>query len=88
MSTAAAGWRGAGLVSPTPGRLCVSTERIYVAEPLFQPFVRAFVARTEAIRLGNAPDFEHDMGSLINHGQLARVQCPCRGRQGEGCHSR
>jgi succinate-semialdehyde dehydrogenase/glutarate-semialdehyde dehydrogenase len=55
------------------GQLCVSTERIYVAEPLFEPFTRAFVARTQAIRLGNALDFEHDMGSLMNHGQLERV---------------
>ena len=55
------------------GQLCVSIERIYVAEPLFEPFTRAFVARTRAIRLGNAPDFEHDMGSLINHEQLVRV---------------
>jgi succinate-semialdehyde dehydrogenase / glutarate-semialdehyde dehydrogenase len=55
------------------GQLCVSTERIYVAEPLFEQFTEAFVARTQAIRLGNAPDFEHDMGSLINHEQLQRV---------------
>lgn len=55
------------------GQVCVSIERIYVAEPLFDPFIRAFVARTQAIRLGNALDFEHDMGSLMNHGQLERV---------------
>jgi succinate-semialdehyde dehydrogenase/glutarate-semialdehyde dehydrogenase len=52
----------------------VSTERIYVVEPLFEPFIRAFVARTRAIRLGDAPDFDHDMGSLINHDQLDRVR--------------
>jgi succinate-semialdehyde dehydrogenase / glutarate-semialdehyde dehydrogenase len=55
------------------GQLCVSTERIYVAEPIFEPFVQAFVERTAAIRLGNAPDFGYEMGSLINHDQLARV---------------
>jgi succinate-semialdehyde dehydrogenase / glutarate-semialdehyde dehydrogenase len=55
------------------GQLCVSTERIYVAEPIFEPFVQAFVARTQAIQLGNAPDFSCDMGSLINHDQLARI---------------
>jgi succinate-semialdehyde dehydrogenase/glutarate-semialdehyde dehydrogenase len=56
------------------GQLCVATERIYVVEPLFEPFIRAFVARTRGIRLGNAPDFDHDMGSLINHDQLDRVR--------------
>jgi succinate-semialdehyde dehydrogenase / glutarate-semialdehyde dehydrogenase len=66
------------------GQLCVSTERIYVAEPLFQPFVRAFAARTKAIRLGNAPDFEHDMGSLINHSQLARVSAHVEDARAKG----
>lgn len=55
------------------GQVCVSTERIYVAEPLFEPFTRAFVARTKALRLGYAPDFEHDIGCLINHDQLEQV---------------
>ena len=66
------------------GQLCVSTERIYVAEPLFEPFIRAFVARTEAIRLGNAPDFEHDMGSLINHDQLERVSAHVEDARAKG----
>jgi succinate-semialdehyde dehydrogenase / glutarate-semialdehyde dehydrogenase len=55
------------------GQLCVSTERIYVAEPIFEQFAQAFVRRTEAIQIGNAADFGCDMGSLINHDQLARV---------------
>ena len=55
------------------GQVCVSTERIYVAEPLFEPFTRAFVARTKALRLGYAPDFEHDIGCLINHDRLEQV---------------
>ncbi len=55
------------------GQLCVATERIYVVEPLFEPFLAAFVARTRAIRLGTAPDFDHDMGGLISNDQLQRV---------------
>lgn len=55
------------------GQLCVSAERIYVAESLFEPFVQAFVAHTQALRLGTGPDFAFDMGSLINHDQLDRV---------------
>jgi succinate-semialdehyde dehydrogenase/glutarate-semialdehyde dehydrogenase len=66
------------------GQLCVSTERIYVAEPLFEPFTRAFVARTQAMRLGNAPDFEHDMGSLINHDQLTRVSAHVEDARAKG----
>ena len=66
------------------GQLCVSTERIYVAAPLFEPFTRAFVARTQAMRLGNAPDFEHDMGSLINHDQLTRVSAHVEDARAKG----
>ncbi len=55
------------------GQVCVATERIYVVEPLFEPFLDAFVARTRAIRLGTAPDFDHDMGGLISNDQLQRV---------------
>ena len=66
------------------GQLCVSTERIYVVEPLFEPFIRAFVARTRAIRLGDAPDFDHDMGSLINHDQLDRVRAHVEDARSKG----
>jgi succinate-semialdehyde dehydrogenase / glutarate-semialdehyde dehydrogenase len=55
------------------GQTCLAVERIYVVEPLVEPFIRAFVARTQEMRLGRAPDFEHDMGSLINQDQLERV---------------
>jgi succinate-semialdehyde dehydrogenase / glutarate-semialdehyde dehydrogenase len=66
------------------GQLCVATERIYVVEPLFEPFIRAFVARTRGIRLGNAPDFDHDMGSLINHDQLDRVRAHVEDARSKG----
>jgi succinate-semialdehyde dehydrogenase / glutarate-semialdehyde dehydrogenase len=66
------------------GQTCVATERIYVADSLFEPFIKAFVARTEAIRLGNAPDFEHDMGSLINNSQLKRVRAHVEDARAKG----
>jgi succinate-semialdehyde dehydrogenase / glutarate-semialdehyde dehydrogenase len=62
----------------------VSIERIYVAEPLFEPFTRAFVTRTQAIRLGNAPDFEHDLGSLMNHDQMERVSAHVEDARAKG----
>jgi succinate-semialdehyde dehydrogenase/glutarate-semialdehyde dehydrogenase len=55
------------------GQLCVSTERIYVAEPLMAEFCRSLVARTKALRLGNSLDYEHDVGGLINFAQVERV---------------
>jgi succinate-semialdehyde dehydrogenase / glutarate-semialdehyde dehydrogenase len=66
------------------GQTCLATERIYVAEPLFEAFIRAFVRRTQAIRLGHAPDFEHDMGSLINQDQLERVSAHVEDARAKG----
>jgi succinate-semialdehyde dehydrogenase/glutarate-semialdehyde dehydrogenase len=66
------------------GQTCLATERIYVVEPLFEPFIRAFVAQTQAIRLGHALDFEHDMGSLINQDQLERVSAHVEDARAKG----
>src|SRR5215204_1194006 len=55
------------------GQLCVSIERIYVAERLMQDFCRAFVSRTRELTLGHALDYDHDIGSLINLRQVQRV---------------
>ena len=66
------------------GQTCLATERIYVAEPLFEAFTRTLVSRTQAIRLGNAPDFEHDMGSLISHDQLNRVSAHVEDARAKG----
>ncbi|RZQ63173.1 succinic semialdehyde dehydrogenase [Amycolatopsis suaedae] len=55
------------------GQLCVSVERIYVHENIREEFTRAFVARTEALRLGARLDYGADMGSLTSAAQLESV---------------
>ncbi|MBB4684906.1 succinic semialdehyde dehydrogenase [Amycolatopsis jiangsuensis] len=55
------------------GQLCVSVERIYVHESVREEFTRAFVARTEALKLGGALDYHAGMGSLTSESQLATV---------------
>jgi succinate-semialdehyde dehydrogenase/glutarate-semialdehyde dehydrogenase len=55
------------------GQLCVSIERIYVADRLQRDFTSAFIAKTKTLRLGRSLDYEHDMGSLVSVGQLERV---------------
>jgi succinate-semialdehyde dehydrogenase/glutarate-semialdehyde dehydrogenase len=58
---------------PSAGQLCVSIERLYVAEEIHDAFVTAFVERTRAMRLGAAYDFSMDMGSLTTPSQLETV---------------
>ncbi|AKK04308.1 succinic semialdehyde dehydrogenase [Corynebacterium epidermidicanis] len=47
------------------GQLCISIERIYVAEALRDAFLDAFVRRTKALRVGIG-GWDYDMGSLIS----------------------
>ncbi len=55
------------------GQLCVSMERIYVSDQVYDRFVERFVARTRAMTLGATLDWGNDMGSLISADQLATV---------------
>ncbi|MEU8955442.1 succinic semialdehyde dehydrogenase [Streptomyces sp. NPDC048518] len=54
---------------PSAGQLCVSIERLYVADEIHD----AFVGRVRAMRLGAAYDFSVDMGSLTTPSQLETV---------------
>ncbi|HEX8779795.1 MAG TPA: succinic semialdehyde dehydrogenase [Nocardioides sp.] len=56
------------------GQLCVSTERLYVADQVYDRFVERLVARTEAMSLGASLDWGVDMGTLISQAQLDAVQ--------------
>ncbi|MGK8491619.1 succinic semialdehyde dehydrogenase [Nocardia asiatica] len=58
---------------PSAGQLCVSIERLYVAEEIHDEFAAAFVARTRNLRLGAAYDFSVDVGSLTNTSQFETV---------------
>ena len=56
------------------GQLCVSMERLYVADEIYDRFVDAFVHRVKAMRLAADLGYETDMGSLISQSQLETVQ--------------
>lgn len=58
---------------PSAGQLCVSVERLYVAESVRDKFVAAFVARTKKLRIGAGCDFGYDVGSLTTPAQLDTV---------------
>ncbi|MGL6234175.1 MAG: succinic semialdehyde dehydrogenase [Segniliparus sp.] len=55
------------------GQLCISIERIYVQEQVFEQFTNEFVAQTKAMRLAPGYEADIDMGSLISEGQLKTV---------------
>jgi succinate-semialdehyde dehydrogenase / glutarate-semialdehyde dehydrogenase len=55
------------------GQLCVSTERLYVADQVYERFMDRFVRRTESMQLCATFDYSADMGSLISPRQLETV---------------
>jgi succinate-semialdehyde dehydrogenase/glutarate-semialdehyde dehydrogenase len=55
------------------GQLCVSTERLYVVDGVFDAFVDRFVRRVRSLSLGTTLDYGPAMGSLVSAAQLARV---------------
>jgi acyl-CoA reductase-like NAD-dependent aldehyde dehydrogenase len=55
------------------GQLCVSMERMFVADQVYDRFMERFVARTQAMTLGATLDWGNDMGSLISQAQLDTV---------------
>ncbi len=52
------------------GQLCVSTERMFVADQVYDRFVDRFVARVKAMRMQPGLAWGADMGSLICRQQL------------------
>ncbi len=56
------------------GQLCISIERLYVADQVYDRFVDQFVARTQALSLGASQEWTLDVGSLISADHLDRVQ--------------
>ncbi|MEU0919287.1 succinic semialdehyde dehydrogenase [Streptomyces cyaneofuscatus] len=58
---------------PSAGQLCVSIERLYVAESIRDEFVAAFTARARKLTIGAAYDYSMDVGSLTTPAQLRTV---------------
>jgi succinate-semialdehyde dehydrogenase/glutarate-semialdehyde dehydrogenase len=52
------------------GQLCVSMERMYVADLVYDRFMQKFVDRVNAMSLGASLEWGVDMGSLISQVQL------------------
>ncbi|HLW55479.1 MAG TPA: aldehyde dehydrogenase family protein [Candidatus Angelobacter sp.] len=56
------------------GQTCLSVERCYVHESLYQDFLKACVAKTAKLRLGPGTDAASDVGPMIHDRQLRTVQ--------------
>jgi succinate-semialdehyde dehydrogenase/glutarate-semialdehyde dehydrogenase len=55
------------------GQLCISVERMFVEDAIYDRFVPAFVERVERMRLAPGLGWHAEMGSLVSEQQLATV---------------
>jgi succinate-semialdehyde dehydrogenase/glutarate-semialdehyde dehydrogenase len=55
------------------GQMCISIERVYVHENVYDAYKAELVARTKAQTIGQVFDYSVDLGSLTSPAQLAAV---------------
>ena len=56
------------------GQVCMSVERAYVVEPVYQQFVDRVVELTKRLRQGIDPDWDKDVGSMTDPRQINIVE--------------
>lgn len=56
------------------GQVCVTPDRFFIHEGLYDAFVDGFVARANALKLGDGLDASVQMGPLINGGRLTEIE--------------
>lgn len=71
IETAARG--GAWAAYLNSGQVCTSAERFYVMDDVYEPFVEAFVAHAESLKLGDPLASDTDLGPMVNAVQRTKV---------------
>jgi acyl-CoA reductase-like NAD-dependent aldehyde dehydrogenase len=67
----AAAWGG----FQNSGQTCISVERIYVEEPVYDEFVEKLTEEVTSLRQGaDGPDYERDVGAMTSPNQTAIVE--------------
>jgi succinate-semialdehyde dehydrogenase/glutarate-semialdehyde dehydrogenase len=66
------------------GQLCISIERLYVQDGIYEPFVARFLAAIRSMKIGADLDFSCDMGSLTGPRQLETVEAHVQDARAKG----
>ncbi|MBN9653246.1 aldehyde dehydrogenase family protein [Halobacillus sp. GSS1] len=56
------------------GQVCISVQRIYVQEALYEDFIESFVNETKQLVLGDPLSEETDLSSLIHPNETVRIE--------------
>lgn len=56
------------------GQVCISIQRIFVHESIFETFVEQFIRETQQLKLGNPLEEDTDISALITRGDVKRTK--------------
>ena len=56
------------------GQVCISVQRIYSEKQVYEPFAERFVKATEAMVVGDPLDERVDVGPMIDHKEVDRIE--------------
>lgn len=56
------------------GQVCTCNERMYVHEDIYDVFMKKFLAKTKAIKVGNPMNDDVDMGPKVNASELKNME--------------
>ena len=71
-------------ITSNSGQLCISIERIYVHDAVYDAFVPRLAERLSGLKLGPSLTFGDDMGSLASADQLAKITAHVDDAVGKG----
>ncbi|WP_406945862.1 aldehyde dehydrogenase family protein [Halobacillus sp. SY10] len=56
------------------GQVCISAQRIYVHQNIYDRFLKAFIEKTEALKIGDPMSEETEFGPMINEDEAKRAK--------------
>ena len=56
------------------GQVCISLQRVYVHESIYEKFSKAFVGETEKLKIGDPLDPSTDVSAMINPKEVMRIK--------------
>ena len=66
------------------GQQCISAQRVLVARPVLDAFLRHFTAAAKGLNLGRAEDPSTDIGPMVSRASASRVMAMCEDARGKG----
>ncbi|KAF4708107.1 Succinate-semialdehyde dehydrogenase, mitochondrial, partial [Perkinsus olseni] len=67
------------------GQSCISTQRLYIKEDIYDEVVSALVEKVKSLRMGDPKDEQTFIGPMISEKEATRLEAAVKGAVGAGC---